>query len=326
MDRKILVVGAVLLSCAQAFLPPRPRGVGGQSCGGGCAGLTGSRAAASAAPGWSRGLHLASTASLSDTAAPAPNDLLGDGGVLKTRKAESDGEPLTDGSVVVVRYRGLVAGAPGAPGAAQPVVFTASEGEVFTVGDGTMIPGWDTALRSMKVGEAAAFTVAPQYGYGAGGVAPVIPPNTSLDFQVEVLSLKGNILTDATFADSAPLTPRTPSAIKAEFERRQAEKVEAKEGLEGVLEWVKSIYIFGFFDAPKGGQLPWYLRPIITFPVMFAIVGAAFAVVITAGGVSMERDAFTLDNDMVSSLFLDQTQRLLLLDHIGGGGGGGLSA
>lgn len=32
--------------------------------------------------------------------------------------------------------------------------------------------------------------------------------------KVEVLDLKGNLFTDATFADAAPLTPRTPSTIK----------------------------------------------------------------------------------------------------------------
>jgi hypothetical protein len=46
-------------------------------------------------------------------------------------------------------------------------------------------------------------------------------------------------------------------AIQAEFERRKSLKVAKKEGLEGALDWVKSIYIFGFFDAPKGGSLPW---------------------------------------------------------------------
>ena len=66
----------------------------------------------------------------------------------------------------------------------------------------------------MRVGERAAFVVGPNYGYGSSGVAPVIPPSATLTFEVEVIDLKGNILTDATFADAAPLTPRTPSAIK----------------------------------------------------------------------------------------------------------------
>ena len=233
---------------------------------------------------------------VASSATAAALDVLGDGGVVKSLLRRGTGERLKDGSVAVVRYRGST----GSGG-----VFAAGEKSSVTVGDGTMIPGWDAALRTMAVGEAAAFTVAPQYGYGDRGVPPVVGPAARLTFEVraadaaarcpspalgnalpvaslraaatasraactpwpppavfapwkvEVLDLKGNILTDATFADAAPLTPRTPSTIKAEFERRQAAKAADKEGLEGLLEWVKGIYIFGFFDAPKGGQLPW---------------------------------------------------------------------
>lgn len=61
--------------------------------------------------------------------------------------------------------------------------FAAADKMVVTVGDGTMIPGWDAALRSMKVGEVADFTVGPAYGYGAQGVAPVIPAAAPLSFK-----------------------------------------------------------------------------------------------------------------------------------------------
>jgi len=220
----------------------------------------------------------------------APVDVLGDGGVVKVLSRPGTGEGLTDGSVAVVRYRGSAGGK----------VFTLSESQSVTVGDGTMILGWDEALKTMAVGEQASFVVSPDYGYGPQGVPPVVAPGAALTFEVEVLDLKGNLFTDATFADAAPLTPRTPSTIKAEFERRQLEKVADREGLDGFYDWVKSIYVFGFFDAPKGGQLPWYLRPIITFPAMFAVVGVAFSIVVVTGGVTLEREAATLDNDMVS--------------------------
>mmetsp|Transcript_45752 Transcript_45752/g.103315 ORF Transcript_45752/g.103315 Transcript_45752/m.103315 type:complete len:296 (-) Transcript_45752:74-961(-) len=213
-------------------------------------------------------------------------DVLGDGGVVKTVARPGEGSELADGSVVVVRYLGKVG----------PTLLMEDDEATITVGDGTMIPGWDAALRTMTVGEAASFSVAPKYAYGTTGVPPVVPATATLDFQVEVLEYKGNILTDATFADSAPLTPRTPAAIKAEFERRQLAKAADREGLEGLLDWVKSIYVFGFFDAPEGGQLPWYLRPIITFPVMFLIVGFAFWVAALSGAVTLERDPATIDN------------------------------
>lgn len=220
----------------------------------------------------------------------APRDVLGDGGVVKVLNRLGTGEGLTDGSVAVVRYRG----------SADGQVFTLSESQSVTVGDGSMIMGWDEALKTMAVGEQASFVVSSEYGYGDMGMPPVVPPRAPLTFEVEVLDLKGNLFTDATFADAAPLTPRTPSSIKAEFERRQLEKAPEREGLEGFIDWLKSIYVFGFFDAPKGGQLPWYLRPIITFPVMFGIVGVAFSIVVTSGAVTLEREVSTLDNDMIS--------------------------
>ena len=56
-----------------------------------------------------------------------------------------------------------------------------------------------------------------------------------------------------------------------------------------------------------------YLRPIITFPVMFLIVGSAFYVAILSGAVTVERDAASLDNninDMVAFLGAATTESL----------------
>lgn len=236
-------------------------------------------------------------ASAAMEAATAVVDVTGDGGVLKTTSRPGSGDDIRDGSVLVVRFTGSFR-----KGSGETAEFAAADKMVVTVGDGTMIPGWDAALRSMKVGEVADFTVGPAYGYGAQGVAPVIPAAAALSFKVEVLDLRGNVITDATFADSSPLTPRTPASIKAEFERRQREAAPKREGLEGALDWVKSIYVFGFFESESGGELPWYLRPVITFPTMFAIVGVTFYVVIVVGGVTLQRDVVDLDTGLISSL------------------------
>jgi len=86
------------------------------------------------------------------------------------------GEGLTDGSIAVVRYRGsvihaqliqlllyLLSRASFLSSAdvllvlyyckAGGKVFTLSESQSVTIGDGTMIPGWDEALKTMAVGE-----------------------------------------------------------------------------------------------------------------------------------------------------------------------------
>lgn len=59
-----------------------------------------------------------------------------------------------------------------------------------------------------------------------------------------------------------------------------------KEGLEGWIETARNYYFFGFFEGETGQQAPWLLRPSITFPIIFAIVGFAFYVSYSTGAIS----------------------------------------
>ena len=70
----------------------------------------------------------------------------------------------------------------------------------------------------------------------------------------------------------------------------QAAEVEQKEGLEGWIEKAKGFYFFGFFEGETGQAAPWYLRPSITFPIAFLIVGATFYVSFSQGAIT-ERGA-----------------------------------
>ena len=45
----------------------------------------------------------------------------------------------------------------------------------FEIGIGQVIRGWDVGMASMKRGEKAVLTIAPDYGYGARGAGGVIP-------------------------------------------------------------------------------------------------------------------------------------------------------
>jgi FKBP-type peptidyl-prolyl cis-trans isomerase len=42
----------------------------------------------------------------------------------------------------------------------------------------------------MSVGEKATLTISPDYGYGAKGAGGVIPPNATLIFDVELISVE----------------------------------------------------------------------------------------------------------------------------------------
>ncbi|KAM0935825.1 putative peptidylprolyl isomerase [Dioscorea sansibarensis] len=58
----------------------------------------------------------------------------------------------------------------------------------FKLGQGQVIKGWDEGIKTMKKGENAIFTIPPELAYGSSGSPPTIPPNATLQFDVELLS------------------------------------------------------------------------------------------------------------------------------------------
>ncbi|KAL6900905.1 hypothetical protein ACP4OV_005581 [Aristida adscensionis] len=58
----------------------------------------------------------------------------------------------------------------------------------FKLGQGQVIKGWDQGIKTMKKGENAVFTIPPELAYGESGSPPTIPPNATLQFDVELLS------------------------------------------------------------------------------------------------------------------------------------------
>ena len=76
-------------------------------------------------------------------------------------------------------------------------------------------------------------------------------------------------------ARAPALTLPHPHPTQAAYEKRMAAMPAKKEGLEGLIEWAKGIYVFGLFSK-NAEKPPWYLNPLITFPAIFVVVGALF--------------------------------------------------
>jgi len=59
----------------------------------------------------------------------------------------------------------------------------------FQIGMNEVIRGWDEGILEMCLGEKAVLNCPPDYAYGDEGIPPIIPPNSHLVFEVELVAI-----------------------------------------------------------------------------------------------------------------------------------------
>jgi FKBP-type peptidyl-prolyl cis-trans isomerase len=125
------------------------------------------------------------------TASPSPSV------AAKASSSSSDKLQVTDnvvgtgaeavtGKTVNVSYTGTLA---------NGTVFdsTAKDGGKpfsFTLGQGQVIKGWDQGVVGMKVGGTRTLVIPPDLAYGSQGAGSTIPPNATLTFKIQLLSVQ----------------------------------------------------------------------------------------------------------------------------------------
>ncbi|CAA7266316.1 unnamed protein product [Cyclocybe aegerita] len=116
-------------------------------------------------------------------------------GVTKETLQAGDGatKPAT-GNIVEISYVGykLERSPYGQP---QQVEFCNSNqqfGRTFRteIGTGKVIKGWDEGIKGMSKGEIARLTITPDFAYGAMGYAPMIPPHTTLIYEITLINIE----------------------------------------------------------------------------------------------------------------------------------------
>jgi FKBP-type peptidyl-prolyl cis-trans isomerase len=98
---------------------------------------------------------------------------------------EGKGKQAAAGKTVAVHYTGKFQ-----DGRVFDSSVSRGEPIEFTLGKGMVIKGWDEGITMMRVGGKAKLVIPPDLAYGEKGAGGVIPPNATLVFDVELVSMK----------------------------------------------------------------------------------------------------------------------------------------
>src|SRR5690606_19027809 len=90
-----------------------------------------------------------------------------------------EGEEISAPRTVTVHYVGQLPDG-------KRFTDTRDVGTPVTVTLASVIPGWQEGIQGMKVGGRRRIIVPPELGYGPAGINDVIPPDSTLVFEIEL--------------------------------------------------------------------------------------------------------------------------------------------
>jgi peptidylprolyl isomerase len=107
-----------------------------------------------------------------------------DSGLKYYDLAEGKGITPEKGQLVKVHYTGWLE-----DGTKFDSTLDWGQPQVFPVGDGMVIPGWDEGISTMKVGGKRQLVIPAELAFGEAGAGGLIPPDATLIFEVELLDV-----------------------------------------------------------------------------------------------------------------------------------------
>ena len=113
-----------------------------------------------------------------------PNVVKTENGIFYTITKEGKGAKAQTGKTLTMKYKGSLL---------DGTVFDDSdmhEPLKFVAGAGQLIAGFDQQAVQMATGEQRIIVIPPELGYGSRGAGGVIPPDSYLIFELELLSVK----------------------------------------------------------------------------------------------------------------------------------------
>jgi len=99
---------------------------------------------------------------------------------------EGSGAEAKSGDKVTVQYVGVTY----KKGKEFDASWNRGEPFPFTLGGSEVIPGWEQGIEGMKVGGRRELIIPPDLAYGETGSPPLIPPNETLVFVVDLLEVE----------------------------------------------------------------------------------------------------------------------------------------